>query len=70
MLSVWGSRKVSSEWRGSTVAQQMHNNVKVNKMLIMLGKKNVALKRPSDPLLVCMYTSVNSDQTKCKSTQG
>lgn len=45
MLSVCGgSRKVSLERRGSTVAQQMHNNVKVNKILIMHGK-NVALKK-------------------------
>lgn len=45
-----GSRKVDLEQSGSTVAQQMHNNAKVNKIL-MLEEKNVALKRPCDPLL-------------------
>lgn len=40
-----GSRKVNLEQGGSTVAQQMHNNAKVNKILNILREKNVTLKK-------------------------
>lgn len=41
-----GVQKSQLEQRGSTVAQQIHNNVKVNKTLIMLEEKMQHLKGP------------------------
>lgn len=44
MLSEWGVQKGQfGAERESTVAQQMNNNVKVNKILIMLAEKKEAL---------------------------
>lgn len=45
------SWKVTSELRGSVVAQRMHHNVKVNSTLLV-HSSNVAAKVASHPLLV------------------